>query len=481
MKEETALAVSEALEPAAAHHEAALAHLVAALQALQALGGASGPADQPGGGYAAPLIQLALAVLSQGDSSHDPMTLGPERLEAFAAVLRDKRRAAGLGQEQLAKLASVSKRTIYNIEAARQAPSRATLCRLLAVPALRLHVSDFSSDITADPAWAPNCWFASRYDPSQLQADMVQLLNGPGGQLEQTYLYLEPASANDYMALCSSAPVFVGFRNQAPLEQIAAQIAKRFAGVGVDVTALGSGDGRSEVRLVQALASARGARPDLKLYLLDISHTLLTAAHKHATATLGSSVSEVFALHINFHDLARYPVLHSPRTGRRRRLYTLLGGTMANLDNEVRFFQDLGHCAAAGDLCVIDIQLAYGPAERPDEIRRKDPPLAGPYDPPHLKWITGPLERHCHGLASINLRIDLTTHCPVPGSYELNNICHVKMRDGLERRYMVFRVKRYDAERLEQCLDGLGWQCLATLKYGVGAEKTAAVMLLRRK
>ena len=310
---------------------------------------------------------------------------------------------------------------------------------------------------------------------------LVNVLGGPGGTLEQTYLFLEPQSANDFMALSTSAPVFIGFRNAAPLEQIAAVIAKRCSGVGIDVAGLGSGDGQNEVRMVQALARSRGAGADLRLFLLDISHTLLNVAYKHATSTLASSGVEVIGMHGNFHDLARYSILRASPASRRRRVYTLLGGTMANLDNEVRFFQDLGQCAATDDLCVIDIQLAYAPAERPDEIRRKDPPLSSEYVGPHFKWLRGPLERHCQGVASVELHVDLMTHCPVPGSYELDNIAHVKMRDGIERRFMMWRVKRYDPERLAKCLDELGWETISTMKYGVGAEKTAAVKLLRRR
>lgn len=36
-------------------------------------------------------------------------------------------------------------------------------------------------------------------NPSDWMQDLVNLLNRPGGQLEQTHLYLEPQPANDYM------------------------------------------------------------------------------------------------------------------------------------------------------------------------------------------------------------------------------------------------------------------------------------------
>jgi len=45
----------------------------------------------------------------------------------------------------------------------------------------------------------------------------------------------------------------------------------------------------------------------------------------------------------------------------------------------------------------------------------------------------------------------------------------------------MWRVKRYEPTGLSQCLDDLGGETLATLKYGPGGEKTAAMMLLRRQ
>lgn len=51
------------------------------------------------------------------------------------------------------------------------------------------------------------------------------------------------------------------------------------------------------------------------------------------------------------------------------------------------------------------------------------------------------------------------------------------MRDGMQLQFLGWRVKRYDPERLE----GLAWECLTTMRYGVAAQKTAAVMLLRKR
>lgn len=464
------------------------AQLVSTLQAVQRFESEPGAAVRGWSSQITHLIQLALRVLSDGTPepeqqavSTDEPTVQPEQLPVFAAVLRDKRHAAGLSQEDLGRRAGLSKRTISAAESGREAPSRATLVRLLAVPELGLAVTDFSPDVSADPAWVPNCWMAPRYNPSELMRDMVNLVNGPGGSLEQTYLYIEPASANDYMTLCTASPSMVGFRTASPLEQVAAAVVKRAGGLGLDVAALGAGDGQSEVRLVEAIARGRAPAVDLRLYLLDISHTMLSVAHNHAKRALAAAGVAIYALHANFHEMERYPILRAESAQRRRRLYVLLGGTCTNLDNEVRFFQQLWQCAAPDDLCLVDFQLAYAPADRADEVRRLDPVLASQALGANRQWLVGPIERHCQGVASVELRVDLTTHCPVPGSYELDFVAQVKMRDGIERHFLTARSKRYDAERLATCLAELGWEMVSTLKYGVGPQKTAAVMLLRRR
>jgi uncharacterized SAM-dependent methyltransferase len=59
----------------------------------------------------------------------------------------------------------------------------------------------------------------------------------------------------------------------------------------------------------------------------------------------------------NFHGLGHYPqVSYAPAKGRRRRIYTMLGNTLANLDNEPRFFKHcMSHCQP-GDFLVLDIR-----------------------------------------------------------------------------------------------------------------------------
>ena len=57
----------------------------------------------------------------------------------------------------------------------------------------RLETRSQTGDASHD--FAPNCWLTPEYDALKLHNDMTMLLNGRGGHIEQTYLYLDPSSA----------------------------------------------------------------------------------------------------------------------------------------------------------------------------------------------------------------------------------------------------------------------------------------------
>lgn len=473
---------SGAQDPAVAEHNGmALSHLVAALQHLQALVPEARGTEQKLLLEGERRIKGLLALLARREEPREVRSpMDPEQFRQFAEVVRQRRQLAGLNQEQLAKAAGLSLTTIKGIEAARQNPCRATLCRLLAVSELGLEVGSVSRDVQADPGWAPNSMMAGRYNAARLFEEMVDLVNSPGGSFEQTYLYVDGQSANDWYGLSNHAPFVQAFRSSAPLEELARRIARESGRRGIDVEGLGSGDGKSEVRVAKGLVEALGKRADVKLHLLDISHTLLSAAYNYAKEALEPAGVEVLTVHADFHDLPRLPILHGSSAPLRRRVYAMLGGTVANLENEIRFFRDLAGCALPGDFLLVDGQTVVAPANRPDLVRATDPPLVHGPSPTHLNWLTGPLRRHCRDLVDVKLSMELTTACPVPGSYELDCVAEVTLRSGERRRFLVWRGKRYDPVQLAECLRSLGWELVQSVGYGPGKEKAAALLLLRR-
>jgi transcriptional regulator with XRE-family HTH domain len=420
---------------------------------------------------------------TQQHSTAQELPFHVEAPRDFGTLLRRRRELAGLTYSGLARKAGLTRGTVRNIEEGVTTASPTTVRRLASVPALRLQTSEVGGAGIERPDWQPDAWFAPQYNPLQIAREMYATLNGPGGQLDQTYLYLDPQSASDWHSLCNGERYTTAFRAQVPFDKVAERMLRESRGAGLDVDALGSGDGKTETMLMQRLADLMPSPPDLRLYLLDISHTLLSTAYRYASDALAERRVAVFPLHGNFHDIARMPVLYYHPAGVRRvRVFALLGNSVANLADETRFFRDLAECAVSGDLALVDLQTVRAPVERPDLIRENDPPIRdGQPTPSHVDWLSGPLQRHCRGIKAVKLRMELALHCPVPGSYSADCMADVEMHEGPPKRFLVWRIKRYDTAKLGDCLTSLGWEPIQTWQYGPGKEKMAAVMLLRRR
>lgn len=455
--------------------QTAQTHVTAALEQLRNLGVRMAA-------EAKSFLQAASATLG-GTATVDAIR-DPERFRAFAGLMRQRRRAADLSQEELALRAKISKTTVKNIEMLRQKPSRKTVARLLSVQAMGLQVDDVSGPKPNNDSFSPNSWFSPEYDPVRLGLELVRMVNSPsGGHLEQTYQYLDAQSAAAWITLANSGRYAQAYRAACPLDRVAARAAQIVKPSAVDVIALGSGDGRAEVRFTQHLLDQLPAGSQLRLKLLDISHALLGTAYRHAVDLLEPREVQIHTLHADFHHLVRYPELHYRPTGAppRPRIFLLLGNTLANVDNELRFFQQLHESAVAGDLVVVDCQLAAAPADRPDEIRRLDGTIReGKPSPEHAAWLSGPFRRHGRDVADVQISVELRQQCAVPGSYEADLVATVRGSDGSVRRFSSWRGRRYDPERLAACLRELGWEKELLLRYGPDGKEAAAVMLLRR-
>lgn len=400
----------------------------------------------------------------------------------FGRRIKRKRVLANLGQKQLAELVDISEGMIRAIESGQRRPSREVLLRLLAAPPLGLRLEDIALD-SANDGVVPTSWLAPHYNPSQMISEMVEQLNSAGGSLEQTTAYLDYQSAKDWLDLASSSIYLDAFSKVSALDQVAQRVASESESSGLDVIALGCGDAKREIKLVESLLQhgrSRGIK-DVRLFLLDISHSLLTVGHTNAREALGSTVKSIVALHGNFHDLAKYPLFSARDVRTRTRVFTMLGCTLANLDNEVRFFRDTLSSTAAGDFFVTDFTNAYAPAEQPDRIRQIDPLYVSGMQPGHRAWLVGPLQRYVRGLRDVEFVMDLNTDCSVRGSYELTYVANVTTEGSpARRRFAVFRVKRYDADKLEDCLSRSGWQPLERLAYGNNSRSHITLGLLRR-
>lgn len=427
--------------------------------------------------------------LSDGKSDENEGQLDPARAVEFGTLVETRRTAAKLSRAVLAERSGLSRNTLLNVEAGKNNPTRATILRLLAVPELGLSREDvpWRRPLEGDLASAPNCWIAPGYEPIKMFVELIKLLNGQGGSVEQTYAYLDPKSALNWFALTNDTTYSTTFRAKMPLEAMAKKVREEAGHLRLDIIALGSGDAKDEVRLVRHILeqnenSLTRSRPDVGLYLVDISQPLLSEGYRHAFESLEMQKGVmVWAVQGNFHHLPRYTQLHySPQRAHRRRLITMIGNTLGNLDNEPSFFR---HCLVGyvpGDLLFLDVMLARAPANDRAEIHRKDAALQSPVPSSYVEWLGGILHRYCRGVIDIKMRFELETSCPVPGSYCLDAIATVKLADASERQFSVFRFKRYEARSLIDILTPLGWEAVEQLPYGPEKIPTKMLLLFRK-
>ena len=426
-------------------------------------------------------IQLALSSVTT-DWSAEAEIKGPINWKLFGERLYHRRSEAKLSQKEVGAKSGVTGTFIRYIENAVKHPSRKTLLRLLAIPELKMKVSDVTqrSPDGVETTWLPTAYLAPRYDPVRMMMKMTSLLSGSGGQLEQSLIYLEPQSAADWMATSNTAAYSDAYRSIIPFPAIAKSISD-FAGQSMlEINALGCGDGKTEVMLVKRLSDLLPSRSGIRLNLLDVSHSLLIEANTHANAVL-EGVS-VFAIHGDFHELPSYPQ-GQPKSRPICRLFTMLGYTLVNLQDEVRFFRDTLSGCDTGDLFLVDILTVAAPPEQPDEILRLDPALrAKQLRSSHEAWLSGPIRRHCAGATDVKFNLELDTQCPVPGSYGIDVIATVTMSGGKpQRRFLMQRFRRYDPQKLADTLAAVGWEQQAIFLYGADDSKSLAALLFRKR
>lgn len=427
---------------------------------------------------------LSLKPTKPRGSPRPRLVLTQVQREQLGRLLKNKRNAAGLSRAQLSRQAKLSEATVKFLETALHMPSRSTLSRLVQVPELRLSWSDVPGHpAVAEPAvaeppvatalpalseWRPaalNCFIAPSYDALALVDDLARFLQGAGGHLEQTNAYLDHYSSAAYLAICQNSLAVAALRSSIPLAQAAAQIRAACGPVALQVIALGAGDGVLEARLVGHLLDESADR--VELCLVDISQPLLNRAYRHAADALTDAGNAyVWGVQCDFHQLPLYPELYPAFPDRpQRRLFCMLGGTLANLDQEPRFFRQSLLPRAPGDLLLLDLQSVSAPCDDPRAIRRQDKLFSGGVPTQYAAWLGGVLWRHCKQVVRVDFSWDLETHCPVPGSYALAAVATVETRNRADRRFSLFRFSRYDPARLSHCLSQLGWEEISALLY----------------
>ena len=468
---------SDTLEPSP--YQAALFHLRQGLQALCDLSPGADPAKREEHEQIVALQKQVLQLL------HIHFAPDSEQTGSrFGDVLRHHRDEAGLTQEQLAHYSGLSLSYIRKLEQGSKPPARTAVLALCSVPDLKL----VPAEVTALPAMreysyrlAPNWYVSPGFDSVQMMSDLAQQLNGGGGSVEQTYVYMDHKSAIDWIQLCNTPSYVAAFRESMPHGGMAKRIRELVGQAGLDLIALGPGDGKSEVRLVQYIIE-ESERPSIRFYLVDASQPLLSRAFKHAADTFGDEPG-VFVCGIqgNFHHLPRYMQLHyTPARSHRRRVYVMLGNTIGNLDNEPQFFQNAFAGAAPGDLLVFDADYAFTASSDPAEIKRADPALAKPVPDGHQRWLAGPIKRYCQDAQDIVFSFRLDANRPLAGSYGLQFIAKVGLPGKQVREFCMWQVRRYEPNSIVRCMRNLGWEHVGQIPFTGSKTRPKAVFLFQK-
>jgi transcriptional regulator with XRE-family HTH domain len=430
------------------------------------------------------ILERAQRQLEKQQGNLPDMYMGiapPSKIEDFrqwGLRLRQRREEAGLTRAQLAHLAGVADSTIRNLETGRHKPTRPIVMRLQAVPELGMPAGSPLASLfgpggrarpNIDSDFACNCWFAPEYDSIRMIREMVQRLNSPGGNVEQTDLYIDPASASAWCAL-TEQDGWGKLKSELPIHDIARAIKDHLGSSPLDVIGLGSGEAYDEVRLAQCLVQEQVK--NLRLFLLEISQPLLSAGYKHAAQVLGELPGVgVYAIQGNFHNLPSYDQLFHNRG--RRRLACMFGFTFPNLDNEILLLRNSLCGFVEGDLLLVDAFVGAALPSQPDEIMKKDPRLSMrlPHSSKQLEsrqldFLTGPFKRHVKGIRSVRLETALDrTSCPIPGSYAVDWRAVLKMKQGPDRAFSIYHSKRYNPELLDESMGQNGWQPLGRWTY----------------
>jgi hypothetical protein len=182
--------------------------------------------------------------------------------------------------------------------------------------------------------------------------------------------------------------------------EIAALCHRHARSPNLDLVSLGSGDGKKDLVLLQALIRAGGAvataaHGDLFYFPVDISESLLATALVEVRNGFGGA-EPAFRLKAIVGDITRLPDYEAVlRPSGVTRLYSVLGNTLGNADED-EIIGSIAGRLRKGDLVLVEARI--GPAER--EVYVDETAIKHDFAP--LQWLGLSLERErlTHEVAS---------------------------------------------------------------------------------
>ena len=387
------------------------------------------------------------------------------RYLGLAERLLQFRRTQQLTAVEVAREAGISLRALHLIEKGKVMPSMETLERL--ARATKLDPGWLGFGVSAN-GLAPHITVVPGFDGDSLVTDLIAILKGRTGVIDDVFKYLDLTGAHEWRSLLHQ-PDFSSIVASFPMQELIECLASLFrVDDAIDVVGLGCGTAEREITVIKKLLARR--RTNLRLLLLDISVNLLgSAIHASDEFSRAHSVP-VLALLGNFHNMSEYAHL---LTGDypRRRVITMFGLTFSNLDNEVQFLRRCMRWVNDQDILVLDIPAAATESTDPAEIKRRDKTLArkrnGEWHSAAFRFLTGPLRRNLDRISDIKIETELDqASCVIPGSYAVLHSAQVQLQSGEEKQFVIGYSKRYVLSKLAAHMDCEGWKLVNGFAYG---------------
>jgi transcriptional regulator with XRE-family HTH domain len=383
--------------------------------------------------------------------------------EAIRERLTAVRLNLGLTRAEVSRRSGVTPDTLRQLEQGRTLPGVDTAERIAVA-------------LDLDPRWfvygrgretvARTMIATAGYDPIQMCSELSAALSVHNGVLHHSYKYLDPAGAVQWTQLLTDQG-FSAVIEAVPLASLVEKLALALNGQPYDFWALGAGTAQTELSLMARLLAKK--QREAQVFLVDVSQPLLTAALLNVERILPKKYPvPVTGFLGDFNHFASIGLL--PGVGRRR-ILTMFGYTLSNLDNEVRFLRRSLSWVEKDDILVLDVPMAVGQTD--EAIQKKDPALshrrAGQWSDLLDQFLTGPIRRHLPEVKSISVTAQLDRRSSVvPGSYAVEHVAVVKLADAQVRRYSIGYSKRYELEGFTQLMKQEGWSTLFTMEYGPG-------------
>lgn len=384
--------------------------------------------------------------------------------EGIHTRLRFVRQARGLSYHALARLSGVTHTALHQIEAGKNIPGLDTAEKI----AIALGV---------DPRWfgygigdpAMNAMFqiavTPGFNPLHDVEKLRTLLQGQCGYIDDIYKYLDPCGAAQWVSM-RQQPDFAREAQAVPIEKAAARISVELGDSAFDILGLGAGTALHEIGLLLHLKPTL----DVRLLLLDVSQPLLVAAGHNASTMLPRNRNiPVIGVLGNFHQLPSFVHLFDDYAPRKR-VVTMFGYTFGNQENEVRFIRNSLSWLHRGDLLLLDMARALAPSDQPEQIKKAEPGLSSRRSPHWAQqveeFLSGPVWRYGQRVREVTITPKLDLHsCVIPGSYALDLDATVKCEGQLLKRFSLGSAKRYDVERLKDCLRNEDWHMIEHWTY----------------